>query len=324
MNILKSLALVAAGLTVTGSVAFSQTVYTTPSGYVTIDLQPGFNPIGVNVHNAPVISGQIDSENGATLTDADVDFSTVLTDANATYLLEINDGPAAGTVAEIDSNTATTVTVGGAVGAGTASYSIREAMTLTDIFGEGDDLKITGGFTSTSADTVFLPDGEGGYDSYFYSTRGNGFVLTSAPFATPTPVVAFYPNGIIVQVESNDPAPFQLFGELKTTPTAVSTVTGFTLLSIPSPVGQTLASSNLQSFLSPGFTSTAADVLYLPDGMGDYDEVFFSSRDNVWRLTSSPFAGDLGSREVSGALIVERKGSETSGVFSLPQFIQNL
>jgi hypothetical protein len=304
--------------------------YTAPSGYVKTDLVVGFNPLGINLHGEILVSGIIDSEAANVITDADVDFAAALSDGNATYLFEVTSGSQNGSVSVITSSTATTVTIEGpGVSAGTESYTIRQARTLNEVFGTGANAMLAGGITPASADIVWLPDGSGGYFQYFYSTFGgaNEFRPTTAAFApVAKPVSIFYPDGLFVQVASTAKE-IRVFGEVKTTPTIASAAPGFSLISLQNPVGQTLAESGLNAFITAGNTPSGADILFIPTGPSTYNEYFFSTflGANVWRLKSSPFAGDEGGTTLPSSFFIQNTGVTTKvGVITLPAFFSTL
>jgi len=304
--------------------------YTAPSGYVKSNLVVGFNPIGINLHGDILVSGIIDSENANVITDANVDFAAALNDVNATYLLEITSGNQNGSVSVITSSTATTVTIeGSGIDAGTESYTIRQAHTLNSVFGTGANAMLTGGTTSTSADIVWLPDGSGGYDQYFYSTFGgaNEFRPTTAAFlSVAKPVSIFYPDGLFVQVASVAKE-ITVFGEVKTTPTIAAAAPGFSLISLQNPVGQTLAESGLETFISTGNNPSEADIVFVPTGPSTYNEYFYSTflGANAWRLKSSPFVGDEGAVALPSSFFIQNIGPTAKvGVITLPAFFTTL
>ena len=311
--------------------------YTNPSGYVKYDLVVGFNPIGINLHGEVLVSGTIDSVNagGDTFTDADVDFTTILSTANlaaGTYLLEITGADTTagsalnqnGAVAVITSATSTTVTIeGGGVDSGAASYTIRKAKTLNEVFGTGDDAQLTGSFNSANSDIIWVPDGSGGYTTYYYNANNSEFRATTSQFSSPAkPFSFFYPDGAFVEVKST-PKMITIFGEVKTTGTIIAATSGFSVFTVPSPTGQTLDELGIKGSLSKSFNSLNADVLWVGDGAGGYDTYFVHNSD-VWRSTDSQFSGNEGATIVSGAIAIERKTASTSALAQLPTFFTSL
>lgn len=311
MTTLKSVA-IAVGL---ASSAFGQA--TSPVvGYTTETLQLGFNLFGVTLHSKVIATGSFESD----LTDVDgQDFTAVLNDVGATYLLEVESGAQAGAVAEVTALSATSLTTAGGLATGAADYSVREALTLEDVFGTS----LTGSFNATAADIVWIPDGSGGFDQYFFSTTGNQFRPTGAPFAASAPIPVFYPDGMFVEVKSGSPQ-VTVSGDLKTGPSVVSNMQGFNVVANPGPVGVSLGNIGLESSLTGSFNATAADIVWLPDGTGGFNQFFYSSTASVWRPTGSPFAGDSSAEEIPSAFFIERKTPGTGALASTPSFYAGL
>ena len=305
-----------------GSGALSAST-TDPVGWVKVDLAVGFNAIGLNVHNLVTVSGTFESETGGVFTDDDYDFGANLTDTDATYLLELNTGASAGVVGEISAISGNTVTLGASVPEGDASYTIRKAMTLNEIFGTGVDAKLKGSTAPTAADIVWIPDGTGGYDQYFYNTVGEEFYDAGSIFGAPAkPVSVYYPDGMLVQIRDT-PVTLWIMGEVKKTPTIFPALNGFNLVTVPSPVGQTLAESKLEDYLRASTAPTDADIVWVPNGSGGYTQYFYHSGDSVWRLASSLFSGDSGDIPIGSAILIQRRGAATTGIFSLPAYFSN-
>jgi hypothetical protein len=293
------------------------------------DLAVGFTPVGVNLHGEVLLSGTIDSVNGAgnEFTDAAANFTSLLSTVNLaanTYLFEVTSGTQNGAVAVITDATSTTVTVEGTgLAAGTASYTIRKAKTLNEFFGTGDNAQLSGSFNSNSSDVVWLPDGSGDYDTYYYNSNFNEFRSTKNQFSSPSkPISFFYPDGAFVEVKST-PKTVTVFGEVKTTATIIAAPSGFSVFSVPSPLGQTLDELGIKDDLTKSFNSVGADVVWVGDGAGGYD-TFFVHNLNVWRSTESQFSGDEGAKIVTGAVAIQRKGSATSMRAELPTFFNTL
>jgi len=309
--------------------AQSTVAYTTPAGYVKSNLVAGFNPLGVNLHGQILVSGVIDSESGAVITDADVDFASALNDTSATYVFEVTSGPQDGSVSIIDQNvavTANTVTLEGAgISAGAESYTIRQARTLNEIFGTGSNGQLQGGISPLSADVVWLPDGSGGYDQYFHRNGANEFrPTTAAGTALTSPVSIFYPDGIFIQIRSN-PKTVTIFGEVKTTPTISGIIEGFNLISNSSPVGCTLAESGLDQFIKTGPSPLSSDIVWVPDNIGGYTQYFYRSLNSSWRLTTAAGGADQGATILPSAVFIQRRGATSAaGQFLLPPFFSTL
>jgi hypothetical protein len=319
---LKKAALLAGSLSFLAGSAFSQTAVSGAGGYTTYNLGVGFNLIGISLFDPVIVSGTIDAEAGAVITDAGVDFTAALpTPTTTKYLIEILSGAQSGAVAEIASvDSATQITLDGPVGAGTADYQIRKAPLLGDIFGT----TLQGGANAAAADVVWLPNGAGGFNQFFYSTVGNQFRSSAAPFgALPNGVPVFYPDGMFVQVKTTAKN-VVVTGMVKTTGTVVAANTDFNLTAVNAPVGQTLGNSGLQSFLQSGPNAAGADVVWLTNGVGAFTQYFFSSVSSQWKLSSSAFGPDQGGVAMTSGIFIQRKGASTAGQLTVPAFYANL
>ena len=311
---------VAVGL---ASTAFGQAT-SSVVGYVTEDLIPGFNPIGVTLHNNIVATGTFTGE----LVDAGADFVAALPDfAETTYLLEITSGDQSGAVAIIDSVTATELTLSSALGAGNADYQIRAAATLNDLFGG----QLGSGVNSTSAgvDIVWVQRLDGtGFDQYFFSSIGNEFRLTTAAFAAPpAPISVFYPDAIFIEVtDSSSTTEVVIAGGVKTTGTVVTLDNGFNFVASPGPVGVTLGTSGFSDFLTEGLSAAVSDVVWLSDGAGGFIQYFSNNlaSNPGWRLTTQAFGANQDDVELSSGMFIERLGESTAGVATLPDFFDAL
>ena len=323
MTTLKSVA-IAVGL---ASSAFGQA--TSPVvGYVTENLTPGFNPIGVTLHSKVLTTGTFTGE----LEDTTADFTTVLDDfAGTTYLLEVTSGDQNGAVAIIDSATATTLTLAEPLNAGTATYQIREAATLNDLFGG----QLNGGNAlNANTDVVFVQRLDGsGFDQYFFSTfnGANEFRISTAPFGSPAkPAAVFYPDALFIQVSPTPTAPAEvttdvvISGALKTTPTVVMANNGFNFIAAAGPVGLTLGNSGFDAFLSQTPAANGADMVFLNNGNG-FTQYFNSTfNGGAWRLTTAQFGAPQDDVELSSGMFIQRAGDDTGGVATLPDFYAGL
>ncbi len=320
---LKKAAALAGSVSLLAGSAFSQTAVSGAGGYTTESLIVGFNLLGISLFEPIDVSGTIDSEADNVITDADPgDLTTILDDPDATYLIEILSGPQAGAVAEITGITATELTLDGAIGAGTADYQVRAAPTLNDVFGT----ELAGGpSVGPTTDIVWLPDGQGGFNQYAYSTLGSEYRSTDAFFLPAgKPISIFYPDALFVQV-ADTAKDIVITGMVKTTSTVVAASGGFNLAAVNAPVGQTFGNSGLESFLNGGpSVGATTDIVWLPDGAGDYAQYAFSTLGNVWRDTSSFFVGDASDVELTSGIFIQRNGDDTAGAITVPSFYENL
>ena len=94
---LYSLALAAVTCGLAGAQA--TTAYTTPVGYVTQTAATGkFNLVGLTVQNPVVASGVLDASTATSVTDNEVNFTTLPLVTGETYVLELTNGSGAGTI----------------------------------------------------------------------------------------------------------------------------------------------------------------------------------------------------------------------------------
>jgi hypothetical protein len=319
-TILKKAAVLAGSLSFLAGSAFSQTAVSGAGGYTTYNLAVGFNLIGISLFDPVALNGTIDSEAGATITDADVDFTTL---TGGTYLIEILSGAQSGAVAEIASVVdADNITLDGALGAGTADYQIRKAPTLEELF--GDSLAGAATVPNATTDRVWLPDGSGGFVQYFRHTGTGQYRRVSLPFGATAGVPVFYPDALFVQVASA-PKNVVITGMVKTTGTVVSANNGFNLVGVTPPVGSTFANSKMKDFLtaSTGPAPTAAtDRVWLPKP-GGFDQFFVNSA-GLWKTVSLPFGATQDATPLTSGLFIQRAGADTAGVLDVPSFYANL
>jgi hypothetical protein len=254
---------------------------------------------------------------------AATDFTTILNDPAATYVVEILDGAAAGEVAEITNIQPTTFDTAGTLNVAAGdSYQLRTAPTLNEVFGTS----LTGSFNAAAADVVWLPNGAGGFNTYFFSTTGNEFRGTATPFAAPPkPIAAYYPDGLLVEVKAN-PTSVVITGMVKTTDTIVNVNNGFNVAAVNAPVGQTLGNSGLEATLAGSFNAAAADIVWQPTGPGTFDTYFYNNGASQWKTTAAPFGADQGAVPIGSGILIERKGATlTDGAkITVPSFYANL
>lgn len=304
-----------AALAASGLSHGAETVYTNPAGYTTQRLETGFNLVGLTLQSPPVASGDFETVASNTLTDADMVFSPV---AGRTYVLEISSGAALGYIQEvpatsISGNSITTLQDLSVLGLrANDTYKLRLAPTLEELFGTNTSI-LKKGATAVVADIVWIPDGAGGYNRYFLSIL-NVWRNAAGGAAPNVPVV--YTDGFFV--ERKDVAvDFVFSGEVKTTPTVTVIATGFNLVGTIFPAGTTLQNLGLENNLKKGATAIAADLVWVPNGLGEYTRYFLNNL-NVWRNA----AGGAASADVpiTSAVFIERKGGAANFDFIPPAY----
>jgi len=255
------------------------TAYTTPVGYTTQTLTPSqFNLVGVNLQNSVAAAGVLDAVTSTSVTDNEVNFTTLLT-AGSTYILELPSG----VIQEITSWAGSVLTTPGnitsSVVAGTTTYKIRKAATISGLFGATNSAGLTAsadGDTS-ACDTIQIYNGAG-FDTIYFFNDGAGttgwFTETGDP-AADLPVV--YADSLYVKRISGTPISLVISGELKTKPTSGTLAPGFNYLGAVSPVGLTLLGSGLQNFLtqSPDGDFTVVDQVQVQVAGGAYQNCYY-------------------------------------------------
>jgi len=316
-NKLSNYGLVLAGVlaAAVGSVS-AQSAVSPVVGYRTETIQQGFNLVGFNLHGKVLASGTIDGATGAVVNDASVDFSTILNGAGETYLLEVTSGAQDGMVAEIASAANGSVTLVAAPGvtfAATDTYSVRRALTLTEVF---DNL--TAGFTEATADVVWIPTGSGTFDRFFKHAGTGNFRAAGTFFDPVKPIAIFYPDACFVERKGSTPIDIVQSGTVKLTSTVVDAPNGFYPVSVSGPAGSTLNNSGLAATLKRGFTEATADVVWVPTGVGSYDRYFAHQISGNFRAAGS-FV-DAPQVDIDNGVFIERRDPATSAVFQVPSF----
>jgi hypothetical protein len=329
-----------------GSAAAQESV-SKPVGYETITIDQQFNYMGLRLLGAPLATSTVaTAENDAiTLTSGTV--------ADGPVIVEVIDGDATGAVVE---GTATAGSI--SVPAGLLdnlevdnTVTVRAPQTLDSVFGTPvRDLDGSGG--PGAADLILIPDGLGGFTTYYYNTGGFGGVGagwktvesdgSSVDVADPAAVTLVYTDGIIVQ-NRGDSNSIVVSGSVKTDPTVFTLTTQFNYLSTVYPAGATL-SSMFDAADTPGILAAgsidgsggpgAADLVLIPEGNGFktyyYNTGGFGGAGAGWKEVDSSGASiDVTSTEVSldsaSSVIIQNRGATPQGVnFSQPAFYADL
>lgn len=308
-------------LALTQVVAFGETGVTLPSGFVTHELKSGqFNMVGLTLHKMIVDAGTLTSVSGKTLTDSEVNFSEKLT-SGTTYILEIFDAADSslnGTIQEIttwDDHTFTTPQdlAGEGLKVGD-KYQLRAAATLQQIF--GDPAILRGTAAAGSSDTVWIPNGAGGYTRYFYKrSLGGGASWYNATANTPVtePLPIIYTDGIMVQLTSSSPdVVLTVVGTVKTSKVSVAVAEGFNLLGTVFPAGTTLQNSGIAAQLKSTASAASSDVIWLTDHYGGFTQYYVKTPlgggEKVWHnaTTNQVVTADV---VLPSAVFIQRKNA---------------
>lgn len=283
--------LTALAMLVATSTTYAQTpAYSKPSGYTTQVLKPNrLNYVGLNVLTPSLASGAITAigTSGLDLTDNKASLLTALPSGKM-HTIEITSGTAVGSVREFTSFNNTRVTTSAAITGLKVGdkYIIRKNLTLQELFPNGAPL--TGGAVQPlNADVVEIPNGSGGFTSYFYKTS-----VTNGPigwWTTPNAstrgvqvtadVPLLYTDGIRIRRRAGVDKNLVITGQVKTTSSRTYVVTGSNPISVNSPVGSTLANSAFGGLQGHATSPATADILLVPISTGAFRR--------YWRKTSA-------------------------------------
>ena len=316
--------LLAVALLAPGALFAQTTATTTPVGYETVQLQAGFNYMGLRLHNAPVVSGTFETINSTTLADTNADIAAAL-ETGKTYIVEITDTAGVGAVAEIVKSNVTAGTISTSNGfaalgvtAG-AKYLIRPAATLASVFGASNSVGLTPGFSGPSgADLVYVSDGAGGFTQYFYDedeVTWKNAGDNSAVVAADVPLV--YLDGIVVF--TNDSESIVVTGEIKKEAVYQLVKPGFNYLSSVYPSNSTLGSAYNSSLASikPGFSGPSdADLFYVVGA--SINQYFYDEDETSWKDADSNTAVNPASINFPSGIIYFSADIEDKAVKNSP------
>ena len=334
---LKKAALAAGSLSLLSGSAFSQSAVSGAGGYETLTINAGkFNVIGLRLHEPQVVSGTFDSQTADSLTDDEVNFSTVLIPGKR-YLVEITGGTSSeGTVIEVDGWSNSDLTgLSDIVADDATDYTIRAAKTIGDVFGADNEVGLKGSDNAdpSEASVIYVPNPnnvppEPPFIRVFYSNPGNMLSedfegwLDAEDFADATNFPLNYVDGILIEEKGNDDLRLVVSGMVKITSTNLPVSEVFTYLGTAYPVGATLGNSGLENSVTGSATATAleADIVYLPKADASGFEQYFYSTLNAppdfpvgWYSLNFDPADDV---ELTSGMIIERRGSQN--VFNAP------
>ncbi len=350
-NTLKAAAAVGLTALLMGSAA-AQSV-SKPVGYETITINQQFNYMGLRLVGSPVATGAVLTKSvvaGDPTGDITLDGATI---PDGDFIIEANDGDAAGAVI-------TGTAAGGVITVSSGilgdlevgnSVTVRTPQTLRSIFGDPIE-SLDGAAGAGAADLILVPDGDGGFATYWYSTGGFGGVGAGWKSIDPVSGVSndvtgtvnlVYTDGIIVQ---NRGANNELIvsGAVKTTPSTQVLTTQFNYLSTIYPAGATLSSA----FDEPGNPGVlrdgavdgaagagAADLIFVPSGAGFnvywYSTGGFGGAGAGWKqldldtnASTDVVSTDVSLDSVSGIVVQNRGASDQPVGVEAPDFYSAL
>jgi len=330
---LKKAALVAGSLSFLAGSAFSQTAVSGAGGYETLTIrgEGKFTTIGLRLHEPQVVSGTFDSQDGSSLSDADVNFDDVLTDGTR-YLVEITGGTSSeGTVIEVDSWSGSDLSVDGAAADDVTDYTIRAAKTINDVFGADNSLGLspdTTGAGGASVGKIFVPDGAG-FKSYSYIDLGQAFQGWADSLLNPagdTPLN--YVDAIIVNEPGAEDLSLVVTGMVKTSPTVLPVDQLFTYVGTVYPTGSTLANSGLSGSLTADTTGAGGgDSVYVPkDDASGYTRYQFLDLGAAFSGWADNLLAPSDDVELTSGVVIDQNGTGAAynAVTSAPDFYADL
>ena len=340
MNKIKLLSLGA--LMVTAMYANAQTTaHTKPTGYVTHTISPGFNMLGLTLHQPILATGIFGQPDGEDLPTNDADLSTTLgnSTADSLVIIEINDGDNAGTVIEATSWSGNKFT--GILGLETSlngdSYQVRMAPSIADLFGSENSAGFLEGDLQ-SADLIWIADGSGGFKKYYYNPGD--------PNAFPVPVTEGwkdsvggdaanerlnYMDGIFIQRRGTTDLNVVITGVVKTIQTVLDVNGGgaFNYYSGIFPLATTLADSKLEAVLTHGDLTTG-DVIWMPNGVGAWKKYTYTDADPgafpvpVTEGWKDSVGADASAVEITSGFIIQRRGAAVNVPYEPNDLYNNL
>jgi hypothetical protein len=305
--------------------ANAQTAYTTPVGYETLSVASGFNYHGLRLHQATVAAGTFETVGASSLVD---DQATFALSATKTYIVEINDGSGLITTVLGSAASGTTITtvdnlseLGVANG---ASYSIREAATLSSVFGASNSAGLVAGFGGIGgADVIFVSNGSG-FDQYYYDDLETSWADVNGVAVDGSAIPIVYTDSLIISATA--PISVVVTGEVKTEATSAAVAGGFNYISSMYPAGATLASTFDAAVptLDRGFGGIGgADVFFVGDGSGGFDQYYYDDLETSWADVDG-LAVDGSTISLSSGVIFSNEGSPLNLKLSAPASYSSL
>ncbi|MGJ8695507.1 MAG: hypothetical protein ACSHYF_04265 [Verrucomicrobiaceae bacterium] len=289
MNSLKAVAAIGLSALAIGSAA-AQDAASKPVGYETLDYGVGFTPVGLRLHQAPVTSGVIASADATSITVTGADFGALLT-SGTDYVLEIEN--ANGVIQIVNTWAGETITtpsdLSGEVVAGTTTFTIRPVATLNSVFGS-NDAEVTiakGGGNPGTADQIWLSDGAGGYNKYYFDSFAPP-TFASASWAQIDAaggsaavdggaINLVYADGIVINAQAS--GSHVVTGSVKLGATELELQSGFTFVSSVAPAGATLQTAfpDGGTLVQGGGNPGTSDQIWVQNAAGGYDKYYFDA-----------------------------------------------
>lgn len=315
-----------AALLAPGALFAQTTATTTPVGYVTQTVRPNIaNLIGVNLHNATVASGVIDASTSTSVTDNQVNFTTLLT-AGKSYILELNGAPDNGVIEEVvtwnGSTLSTTTNLTSQITNGTTTYKLREAATLGGIFGANNTFGLTPSSDgdTTACDTILVLNAAGdAFVTCFYYDDGSTQAWYDLDFNEVTNLPLIYADSMYVSRVAGVDKDIVISGEVKTSKTNLYLGAGNNFVGSVYPAGSTFGNSGLSASLSPSTDgdTAAADTVLLPQADGSYLTCFYYDDGSTQAWYDLDF-NDLSNVSLTPGVVIQNKGDAKNAIVTPP------
>ena len=293
--------------------AFGTTAYTTPVGYETVPVASGFNYLGTRLHEAPVAAGTFETVGSSSVTDTGANFSALSSNGSKTFIIEITTGSGILTQvlgSAVSGDTITTTDDLSAAGvANGASYLIRPASTLASVFGANNSAGLAAGFGGISGDIIFVPDGSGGYNQYYYDDLESSWADVNGAPVNGAEIALVYVDSVILS-STGAITNLVVTGTVKTKNTQTAVATGFNYVSSIYPAGATLSSTFDSAIpdLDKGFGGISGDIFFVPDGSGGFNQFYYDDLESSWAdVNGAPINGS--SIEMKPGVIFSNDGS---------------
>lgn len=316
----------AVALLAPGALFAQTTATTTPVGYVTQTVRPNIaNLIGINLHNAAVASGVIDASTSSSITDTQINFTTLLT-AGKSYILEISGSPDNGVIEEIatwDGSTLnTTANLTSYITNGTTTYKLREASTIGGIFGANNTFGLTPSTDgdTTACDTILVLNAAGdAFVTCFYYDDGSTQTWFDLDFNEVTNLPLIYADSLYVSRVAGQDKDIVITGEVKTTKTNISLASGNNFVGSVYPAGATFGNSGLSASLAPSTDgdTAAADTVLLPQADGSYLTCFYYDDGSTQSWFDLDF-NDITNEPLTPGLVIQNKGNAKNATITPP------
>jgi hypothetical protein len=302
-----------AALAATGMASAQTTAYTTPVGYVTSSpLEANqFNLVSLTVHNPTIAAGVIDAVSSSSVTDTQVDFTSLLT-AGQTYILELPSGVIQEVVSWSGGVLTTPDDISGSVVAGTTTYKLRKASTVSDVFGATNAAGLTPSPDGdiSIADTIQVFNGSI-FETVYYFNDGGGTEGWFDDVGNPADQkVLNYADGFYVKRVAGGTLSLVVSGEVKTKPTSGMIIPGFNYLGAISPVGLTLGNSGLKDFISqsPDGDFSLVDNVLIPAAGGVYQTTYYFNDGGGTEGWFDEFGNPVDTTELASGFLIFNRG----------------